>query len=253
MRRFVNQVVLVTGAAAGIGQAIARALLDEGAKVGLMDINREQLAATVRSLSSSPGVVLELAGDASDESTVDLLVRRAFETFGRLDVLVNSAGIDVEAPITETSVGDWDRLMAVNVRSMFLTCKHAIPFLLHAGAGAIVNISSGAALVPVAGRPAYNASKGAVVALTKSLALDLAPAIRANCVCPGAVDTPLLMNAIRNSPNPEATLARVVNRFPLKRIAKPEEIARAVLFLASSEASFITGAALAVDGGRTLH
>jgi NAD(P)-dependent dehydrogenase (short-subunit alcohol dehydrogenase family) len=253
MRRFENQVALITGAASGIGQAVARALLDEGAKVGLIDINREHLAATVRSFSRSSGYILDLPGDASDEPTVETAVRRTFETCGRLDVLVNSAGIDVEASILETSTPDWDRIMAVNVRSMFLTCKHAIPFLSRTRAGSIVNISSGAGLVPVAGRPAYNASKGAVVALTKSLALDLAPTIRANCVCPGAVETPLLMNAIQNSPDPEATLARVMNRYPLKRIAKPEEIARAALFLASSEASYITGATLAVDGGRTLH
>lgn len=244
---------MVTGAASGIGEAVARALLDEGARVGLMDINRERLAATVRSLSRPRGEVIELAGDASDESTVEALVRKTFQAHGRLDVLVNSAGIDIEASIVETRVEDWDRIMAVNVRSMFLTCKHSVPYLSQAPAGAIVNISSGAGLVPVAGRPAYNASKGAVVSLTKSLALDLAPAIRANCICPGAVETPLLMDAIGKSPDPEATLARVVNRYPLKRIAKPEEIARAALFLASSEATYITGVALAVDGGRTLH
>lgn len=253
MRRFEGQVILVSGAASGIGRATAEAFAAEGARLSLIDIDQERLAATVKSLALPSGSVLQTAGDACNETTVQNVTEKTFATYGRMDVLMNSVGIDLRASITETSSEDWDRIMSVNVRPIFLTCKFATVLMMRTGGGCIVNIASAAGLVPIGGRPAYNASKAAVIALTKSLALDLAPKIRANCICPGAVETPLLMEAIRTSSDPDAALNHVIDRYPLKRISQPCEIAQAALFLASREAAYITGTALPVDGGRTLH
>src|SRR2546426_11564585 len=144
--------------------------------------------------------------------------------------------------------------MGVNVKAMFLLAKHVVPHMTRTGGGSIINVASATALIPIASRPAYNASKGAVIALTKSLALDLAASnIRANCICPGAVNTPLVQAALSKAPDPKGALAAMMARYPLGRLAEPEEIARVVLFLASSHSSYMTGATLAVDGGRTMH
>ncbi len=169
-----------------------------------------------------------------------------------IDVLVNCAGIDMNTSLAETSAEQWDEVMAVNVRSAFLACKHVVGFMSARG-GAIVNVASAAGISPIANHAAYNASKGALIAFTKSLALDLAPAIRANCVCPGAVDTPLLHSSMNQAADPAAARKAVEARYPLCRIAAAEEIARVAVFLASREASYITGAVVPVDGGRTMH
>jgi NAD(P)-dependent dehydrogenase (short-subunit alcohol dehydrogenase family) len=249
-----NKVALLTGAASGIGRATALLFSEEGAALALADLNDDGLKQLEQTLRAKGAKVVTQGGDISSESMVRKLVEETIASFGHLDVLFNNAGIDLQARIEETSEADWDRIMGVNVKAMFLLAKHVVPHMIRVGGGSIINVASATALIPVASRPAYNASKGAVVALTKSLALDLAANnIRANCICPGAVNTPLVQGALAKAPDPKVALAGMMARYPLGRLAEPEEIARVVLFLASSHSSYMTGATLAVDGGRTMH
>ena len=222
--------------------------------LALADLNGEALRELEEELRARGANVLSLAGDVSLASYNRRLVEDTVAQFGRIDVLFNNAGIDLQARVEDTSEADWDRIMAVNVKAMFLLCKYVVPRMIRAGGGAIINIAAATALVPVSGRPAYDASKGAVVTFTNSLALDLASSkIRVNCVCPGAVNTPLLRGAIESAPDPQAALKAMLERYPLARLAEPEEIAHVVVFLASAQSSYVTGATLAVDGGRTMH
>jgi 3-oxoacyl-[acyl-carrier protein] reductase len=190
---------------------------------------------------------MAVCGDVSEERTAIEIARLATQEFGGVHVLLNCAGIDLAAPLAEVTVDQWDKIMAVNLRSVFLMCKHIVPLMREAGAS-IINVSSAAGISPIANRPAYIASKGAVIALTKALALDLAPSIRVNCICPGAVETPLLRSSIHSDAEREAVRAR----YPLGRIAQPEEVASVAAFLASDGASNVTGATIPVDGGRSM-
>ena len=251
--RFSGQVVVIAGAASGIGRACAEAFAAEDARLALLDLNAVALHQLTLELQARRVQCIPRTGDASDSSVTDAAIAATEEAFGRVDTLVSSVGIDLRARLQETSLEAWERLMRVNVWSAFALCRSAEAALRRSGKGSIVLVSSAAGLLPIAGRPAYNASKAALLALSRTLALDLAPAIRVNCICPGAVDTPLLRESLDQSDDPAVAMTGVVARYPLGRIAGPDEIARAVLFLASPEASFMTGAALAVDGGRTLH
>lgn len=231
-----GKVAVVTGAASGIGRAAARLLAELGAKTILVDRLPSPAGAGHKSL----------CGDVSEERTA-IEVARVAQELGDVHVLVNSAGIDLAAPLLHTTSEQWDKIMSVNLRSVFLMCKHVVPLMRQAGAS-IVNIASAAGISPIRNRPAYIASKGGVIAFTKALALDLAPSIRVNCVCPGAVDTPMLESSVHSEADREAVRAR----YPLGRIVKPEEIAGVIAFLASEGASNITGAAIPVDGGRSM-
>lgn len=237
MQSLSGKVAVITGAASGIGCASAELFAELGAKLILVDLQ-----------PCHSGVdQTTLCGDVSEERTAVEVARIAMQEFGGVDILVNSAGIDLAAPLAETTSEQWDKIMSVNLRSVFLMCKHVVPLMRGSGAS-IVNISSAAGISPIPNRPAYIASKGGIIALTKALALDLTPAIRVNCICPGAVDTPLLQSSLRSDADREAVRAR----YPLGRIAKPEEIARVAAFLASDDASNITGATIPVDGGRSM-
>ena len=228
---------MITGAASGIGRALAELFAELGAKLILVDLQPSTLGAGHTSL----------CGDVSQEQTAIDVARIAIEQFGAVHVLVNNAGIDLAAPLVETTGEQWDKIMSVNLRSVFVMCKHVVPLMRRSGAS-IVNISSAAGISPISNRPAYIASKGGVIALTKALALDLAPVIRVNCICPGAVDTPLLHSSLHSDAARESVRAR----YPLGRIAQPEEIARVAAFLASDGAANMTGATLPVDGGRSM-
>jgi len=255
--RFEGKVALITGGASGLGLAVARQLTGEGARVVLVDWDATSLETTRKTLESHGAEVRSLSGDASEESTATAAAELARTEFGRLDVLFNNAGIDPlrARSVLETETEDWDRVLDVNVRSAFLMSRAAIPMMREGGGGSIVNTASIAGLKPADNEAAYSVSKAAMVSLTGTLALDFAAdGIRANCVCPGFME--MVMTDRRRDLTAEQQAARAVGaseRVPLGRQGTYEEVARAVLFLASSDASYITGAALVVDGGLLLR
>jgi NAD(P)-dependent dehydrogenase (short-subunit alcohol dehydrogenase family) len=245
------QTVIISGAASGIGRAVALAFAKQGARVGMIDRDEQGLAKVAAEVEANGGEAAIAQAELSNERSV----QGVFEKLGfkEIHTVVNNAGIDLAKGIADTEEADLERILAVNLKVPFFLCKQAVPLMVNDGTASIVNVSSAAGLFPIAGRPAYNASKGALISLTRSLALDLAPLIRVNCVCPGAVDTPLLRSSLTQGDGAAEGLDRVVARYPLRRLAQAEEIAEAVLFLASPANRYITGVALAVDGGRTLH
>ena len=190
--------------------------------------------------------------DVSSEAQVKILMERTLAAYGRLDVLVNNAGIELAKKVTDTSEAEWDRLMNVNLKGVFLCSKAAIAVMQRGGGGVIVNVASELGLVGGSEIAAYCASKGGVVQLTKAMAIDhAADRIRVNCVCPGPVSTPLLEAIVEASSNPEEERRRIEEKTPLKRLGQPDEIANVILFLASDESSYMTGSVVLVDGGWT--
>jgi 3-oxoacyl-[acyl-carrier protein] reductase len=241
-----GEVALVTGAASGIGQAVALALAGAGAQVVLAD--RASADATEAAIRDAGGTALLVPTDVSDEAAVQRLFGVIAGRFGRLDILVNNAGILIEKPLLETSAADFDRLMAVNLRGVFLVGREAIR-LMHAGppGGRVINVASELAYLGRANASAYCASKGGVLTLTRAWAREFAPDIRVNTLAPGPTDTPLLTGG---STSPE-TLA-IEGDNPLGRVGRPEEIAAAALFLAGPGASFMTGQCLSPNGGAVM-
>ncbi|MBN9658416.1 MAG: SDR family oxidoreductase [Acidobacteria bacterium] len=246
-----NRVVLVTGAAKGIGAAIARRFLAAGDRVLLFDNDEAGLAATASMLAAAERV-LAVAGDVALDEDARRAVETAERAFGGLDVLVNNAGIDLSGPVTEFLPEQWDRVLSVNLKGAYLFARHAVPLLCRRH-GSVVNISSVHALVAFAGSPAYDAAKAGMLALTRALALDHGPAgLRANAICPGYIDTPMTRKWLDSLPDQESVLREVVGFHPVRRIGTPEDVAEAAWFLAGDGASFITGATLVVDGGLTI-
>ena len=247
--RFKDKSVIVTGAASGIGLATARRFAAEGANVAYVDIrDARRVKDTMR---EGRGKAIFIRTDVSRSAAVERMVRETTAAFGRIDVLVNNAGIVLAKKITETSESEWDRLMGVNLKGVFLCSKEAIR-VMRRGGGAIVNVASELGLVGGADIAAYCASKGGIVQLTKAMAIDHAcDNIRVNCVCPGPVATPLLDSIIRQASDPAAERRHIEESSPLKRIGRPEQIASVIAFLASDDASHMTGAIVAVDGGWT--
>jgi NAD(P)-dependent dehydrogenase (short-subunit alcohol dehydrogenase family) len=243
-----NKVALVTGGASGIGQATAEAFLRDGYAVVILDRD-EAAGRRVEEQLRTLGTFKFLTCDVADEASVSSTFAKAIALHGRIDVAFNAAGVDgVPAPTVECSLYNWDRIMAVNLRGLWLCLKQEIAQMLVQGGGAIVNCASSAGLVGVPGLPAYVASKHGVVGLTKSAALEyVRKNIRVNAVCPGMIDTPMWRRAI----SPEMT-AQLLANDPIGRLGQAGEIAAAVLWLCSPAASFVTGHALAVDGGMTV-
>lgn len=249
-RSLEGRVALVTGAASGIGRAIATTLATAGASIAVVDLDQPGGARLVAEIERGGGRALFVAADVSRSADCENAVKHAVETFGRLDVVVNNAGITRRADVTALSEEDWDRVMAVNLKSVFLVSKFAIPLMAAGGRGAIVNIGSGWGLRGGPKAAAYCASKGGVVQLTRAMAIDHGAAgIRVNCVCPGDTDTAMLADEARQLNQPAEDFLREAAARPLGRVGTPEEIAQAVLYLASDAASFVTGAVLVVDGG----
>lgn len=252
-KRFEGKVAVVTGGASGIGKATAEKFMEEGAKVAIIDVSKRVGEEAVSEMKAKGFDPLLLIGDVTRSSDVKRMVREVRDRFGRIDVLFNNAGILVEGTVEEVSEEDWDRIMAVNVKGVFLMTKEVGPLMVEQGKGAIVNTASCSGLVGDRGAIAYNTSKGAVVLMTKCLALDYAlKNIRVNCVCPGEIETPMFLQEVARRDVPvEEYRAELCDVHPIGRLGKPREVADTVLFLASDDASFITGAAVSVDGGYT--
>lgn len=245
-----GRVAIITGAASGIGRATAELFAREGARVVLADLDRALGAAAAREIAAEGGRAIFERVDVTRASDVERLVERARREFGPPRVLVNSAGVMRRATVVELEEAGWDRVLAVNVKSVFLLSKHAIPLMAEAGGGSIINVASGWGLAGGPRAAAYCASKGAVVLLTRAMAIDHGPQkIRVNCVCPGDTDTPMLRGEARQLGEPEGEFLAGAARRPLGRVGAPREIAEAILFLAGNASSFVTGAALVVDGG----
>ena len=245
--RLKDRVAIVTGGGSGFGAAICRRFVEEGAKVVVVDCRRERGDAVAR----ETGAVF-VEADVASEADARRMIATALERFGRLDILVNNAGApQAPTPISDTDEHDFDRLMAVNAKAIALAAKHAVPILRRQGGGVILNTVSVAAIRPRPNLAAYNASKGAALVLSKSLAIELAPDnIRVNAVCPGPGDTPMLATFVGGES--EAHRAAFLQSIPLGRLCAPSDIASVMAFLASDEATFITGAVVEVDGGRSI-
>lgn len=252
-RRFAGKGVVVTGGASGIGKATVERFLEEGAKVAIVDISRRSGEATMKEFRRKGHSPVLLIGDVTDSKDVRRIVKEAKAKLGSIDVLFNNAGILVEGTIENVSEVDWDRIMSVNVKGPFLMAKEIIPVMLKQKKGVIVNNASCSGLVGDRNAIAYNTSKGAVVLMTKCLALDYCTKnIRVNCVCPGEIDTPMFRQEAKARKMPvEEYRKQLCEYHPIGRLGEPVEVANAVLFLASDEASFITGTAFSVDGGYT--
>ncbi|WP_119071025.1 SDR family NAD(P)-dependent oxidoreductase [Aggregatilinea lenta] len=249
--RFQEKVVAITGAAKGIGRAAALAFAREGAAVAIVDRSADG-EAVARELEGAGHPVLFVATDISSESEVQALFDRIAAQWNRLDVLVNNAGIYRQGDVLEAPTDEWERILAVNLTGSFLCTKYAVPLMLRGEGGVVVNVASEAGLVGIAGQVAYNVSKAGMIALTRSCAVDLASrGIRVNSVCPGTTSTPLVEEAIRRAPDPAAAKRFLEESRPMNRLGTPEEIASAILYLASADAGYATGSILSIDGGYT--
>src|ERR1035437_7043682 len=249
--RLTNKTALISGGASGIGRAIAEVFLQAGAAVAISDINGLMLKVTVEELSSL-GKVAGVTGDVRSMADARKMVERTVELHGAIDILVCNAGITSVMPIEQLEEDEWDAVLTTNVKGMYTLVKSVIPFMKAQGHGSIVTLGSEMGIVAVPESPAYNASKGAVIMFTKSLALDLIRYnIRVNALCPGITRTPLLQAEVDNSVDPDKTAAEQATWAPIALIADPREIAAGAVFLASNESSFAVGSCLVLDGGFT--
>lgn len=248
---FSGRVALVTGGASGIGKAVCLALAAEGARVAVADVNAEGAEAAAAAAKAAGGEGLAVAMDVTNRRSVAAGVEKTLAAWGHIDVLANVAGWDRIVPFVDTTEELWDRVIAINFRGVLATCHTVLPHMIERGSGVVVNVSSDAGRSGSSGQTVYSGAKGAVIAFTKAVAREVARyGIRVNAIAPGLTDTPLLQQMIADGN--EKLIQAIVRATPLQRLATPEEVAQAVLFLASEKASFITGQTLSVSGGLTM-
>ena len=248
--RFAGKTAIVTGAGSGIGLATTQRLATEGATVIMADVRDADDEAA--GIIESGNTVRFVLADVSQESQVRALVDEVVSSHGRVDILVNNAGIAFARTVPDTTLEEWDRLVNVNLKGVFLCSRAVIPIMQQQGGGVIVNVSSEQGLVGASENAAYTATKGGVIQLAKSMAIDHGQdGIRVNCVCPGPVKTPLFDGFVESVADPEAELRSSVEATILKRLGRPEEIASVIAFLASEESSYMTGSVVVADGGLT--
>jgi NAD(P)-dependent dehydrogenase (short-subunit alcohol dehydrogenase family) len=249
--RLANKVAMVTGGSMGIVQAAAMRFAQEGAKVIVFDIAEKEGHETEEALRQFEPQCLFIPGDVTKESDWQEAMRTIEKVYGRLDILFNNAGTNLIKRVTEVTEKEWDRIITINLKGVFFGAKYSLSLMLRSGGGSIINSASTTALIALPKMPVYSASKGGILALTRQLACDYAPHnVRVNCICPGATLTPLVQKELDLG---LVTAEALIHGVPLGRFAKPSEIAAAVLFLASDDASYVTGTALVVDGGRATH
>jgi NAD(P)-dependent dehydrogenase (short-subunit alcohol dehydrogenase family) len=254
MRRLSGKVALITGGGTGIGRACALAFAREGAKIAVAGRRREPLEAVVHEIEGAGSKALALTCDVTQTASVAAALSQSEQHFGRLDTIVNNAGAVVVATAEHTSDEDWQKVIAANLTGTFLVSRAALPLLRKAGGGSIVNIGSVLGLVARKERAAYCAAKAGVSGLTRAMAVDHAKdRIRVNCICPTIVETELGMQSIRQAPNAEAEIQRRIAEIPIGRMGTPEDVALMAVYLASDEASWVTGASFPLDGGVTAY
>jgi len=251
--RLKDKVAVVTGGGSGIGRAAALRFAAEGAAVAVADISDAAARDTQTHIANAGGRAIAVVGDLSRTDAAQALVERTVSELGEPTILLASAAVTAFGTVEESDADDLDRVLGINVRSMFLCAKAVIPRMKQAGGGSIVNMSSITGIVGAPGMAAYATSKGAIITLTRTLALEVAEAqIRVNCICPASIDTPMLQASFDRLPDPAAARARNVKRHPLGRFGTPEDVASLALFLASDESSFITGGTYVIDGGASI-
>ena len=249
-KRLQGRVAIVTGGTSGIGRATALLFAEEGAKVVVAGRDVHRGAGVVDQIKAIGGAAFFVRTDVSKSVDVEKLIEQTIKGYGRIDILFNNASISPVGNALDTSEETWDDVLSVNLKGTFLCTKEALPHMIEAGGGVVINTASVNSFTAMTNEVAYDASKGGVLMFTRATALDFAKnKIRVNCICPGAIDTPMLRALFDASPDPRKARSELTGKHPIGRIGSPEEVARVALFLASDDSSFVTGAAIAVDGG----